>query len=403
MEFSFFSLFIGLVFGSLSITLWLKNSHQKKLASLYQELQQKNLELVKITAQNESQVASSKQMAMEFENLAQKIFEEKSIKFTDQNLKNIGGLLEPLKERLKDFQKKVEDTYSAEQVERVHLKGELQRLLEMNQKLSQDATNLTRALKGDVKQQGNWGEMILESILERSGLRAGEEYILQGTDMQLRSSDGGILRPDVIVKLPEDKHIIVDAKMTLSAYEAYANAEEPSEQERHAKLHLEALKKHIDGLSEKKYHMTEGLTSPDFVILFMPLEPAFALAFKLKPELFQEAWDKNIAIVSPTTLLVTLKTVTALWRQARQEKNALEIARRGGALYDKFVGLVRDFDDVGTKIEAAQKAHSAVMRKIDSGPGNLIRQAEMLRDLGAKTEKRLEIKESLNDDSPAEI
>lgn len=331
----------------------------------------------------------AEQMKMQFENLAHKIFEEKSVKFSDQNHKSLNSLLEPLKERIKDFEKKVEDTYSTERSERGVLRGELAKLLELNKSMSMEANNLTKALKGEVKTQGNWGELILENILERSGLRKGEEYITQGTDLDLKGDEGQILRPDVIVNLPDNKHIVVDSKMTLVAYEAYSTAETLEEQERHAKAHLESLKKHIDGLSAKKYHAADKLVSPDFVILFMPLEPAFALAFRLKPELFQEAWDKGVAIVSPTTLLATLRTVASLWKQDRQEKNALEIAKRGGLLYEKFAGLLKDLQVLGEKLDSAQKAHQEVIKKVSDGRGNLIDQVEDLKRLGAKTEKTL--------------
>ncbi|MFS4458447.1 DNA recombination protein RmuC [Bdellovibrio sp. HCB2-146] len=331
----------------------------------------------------------SKRMNMQFEVLAQKIFEEKSTKFADQNHKNIAAVLEPLKERIKDFEKKVEEAYATERSERGILRGELGKMMELNKVMSAEAQNLTRALKGEVKTQGNWGELILENILERSGLRKGEEYTIQGTDLDLRGEDGQILRPDVIVHLPDEKHIIVDSKMTLLAYEQYSSSEGHEDQERFGRLHVESLKKHIDGLSEKKYHAADKLLSPDFVILFMPLEPAFALAFKLKPELFQYAWEKNVAIVSPTTLLATLRTVAALWKQDRQEKNALEIAKRGGLLYEKFAGLLKDLQNLGEKLGAAQKAHEDVLKKVSEGRGNLIDQVEDLKRLGAKTEKSL--------------
>ena len=342
-----------------------------------------------MTEARKQQEALAERMNVQFEVVAQKIFEEKSAKFTDQNHKNIASVLEPLKERIKDFEKKVEETYSTERSERGVLRGELTKLMELNKVMSADAQNLTKALKGEVKTQGNWGELILENILERSGLRKGEEYIVQGTDLDLRGEDGQILRPDVIVNLPDDKHLIVDSKMTLLAYEQYSSAETSEDQERFGKLHIESLKKHIDGLSEKKYHSADKLLSPDFVILFMPLEPAFALAFKLKPDLFQYAWEKNVAIVSPTTLLATLRTVAALWKQDRQEKNALEIAKRGGLLYEKFAGLLKDLQNLGEKLGAAQKAHEEVIKKVSEGRGNLIDQVEDLKRLGAKTEKSL--------------
>jgi DNA recombination protein RmuC len=261
--------------------------------------------------------------------------------------------------------------------------------MDLNKLMSTETQNLTKALKGEIKTQGNWGELILENILDRSGLRKGDEYVIQGTDLDLRGEDGQILRPDVVVNLPDNKHLIVDSKMTLVAYEQYSSSETMEDQERTGKLHLESLKKHVDGLSEKKYYSADKLLSPDFVILFMPLEPAFALAFKLKPEIFQYAWERNVAIVSPTTLLATLRTVAALWKQDRQEKNALEIAKRGGLLYDKFAGLLKDLQNLGEKLSAAQKAHEEVVKKVTDGRGNLLDQVEDLKRLGAKTEKSL--------------
>ncbi len=326
------------------------------------------------------------QMTLQFENLAQKIFEEKSSKFSDQNYKQLSTLLDPLKERIKDFEKKVDDTYSQERYDRGHLKGEISKLIELNTTMSKEAQNLVLALKGENKTQGNWGELILENILERSGLRKGEEYFTQET---VRSEDGEMLRPDVIVRLPDGKHLIVDSKMTLTAYEAYCSAEDPVQKEKAGLLHVESLKRHVNELSEKKYHLADKIISPDFVMLFMPLEPAFALAFQLKPDLFGQAWNKNIAVVSPTTLLATLRTVTSLWKQERQQKNAVEIARQGGSLYDKFVGIVNDLDQLGKKLKSATETHDQVMGKISIGKGNLISQVEKLKELGAKTEKAL--------------
>lgn len=326
------------------------------------------------------------EMSLKFENLAQKIFDEKSVKMNDQNYRQISTLLDPLKERIKDFEKKVEDTYSTERSERSHLKGEISKLIELNMSMSKEAHNLALALKGENKTQGNWGELILENILERSGLRKGEEFFTQES---LKSLTGETLRPDVIVKLPEGKHLIVDSKMTLNAYESYVSCNNESEKEKFAHLHVESLKRHIIDLSEKKYHLANNIISPDFVMLFMPIEPAFALAFKLKADLFEQAWDKNIAIVSPTTLLATLRTVAALWKQERQQKNALEIAKRGGELYDKFASIVKDLDTLGDRLNSSQKAHTDIMNKFSSGRGNLISQVEKLKELGAKAEKSL--------------
>ncbi len=329
------------------------------------------------------------QLTAQFELLAAKIFEDKSTKISDQNLKSLAIVLDPLKERLKDFEKRIEETYSAERAERGTLRGELSKLMDLNSKMSLEASNLTKALKGDVKTQGNWGEMILENILERSGLRKGEEYIVQGNDMGLKNDEGQMIKPDIIVNLPESKQIIVDSKVSLLAYESYAQAASIEEQERFGKMHVDSLKKHIDGLSAKKYYSAEQLITPDFVILFMPIEPAFALAFRLKPDLLQYAWERNIALVSPTTLLTSLRTVSAIWKQENRKRNAEEIAARGGLLYDKFAGLIEDFIEVGKKIEAAEKAHLAVMNKLNGGSGNLISQVEKLKELGAKTSKKL--------------
>lgn len=342
----------------------------------YQELKTQQAEL-------------EKKMTQQFENLAHRIFDEKTTKWSDLSQKSLTSLLDPLKERLKDFEKKVEDTYSTERSERGMLRGEIQKLFELNQEMSSEAQNLTRALKGENKTQGNWGEMILENILERSGLRAGEEYTLQGSEMSLKDEEGSRALPDVIINLPGGKHIIIDSKMTLKAYEAASSADNEEDRLRNEKLHVKSLEDHIQGLSQKKYHDLEKLITPDFVILFMPLEPAFSKAFQLKPDIFNWAWEKNIAVVSPTTLLTTLRTVAALWKQERQQKNALEIAKRGGLLYDKFAGLLKDFNDLGIKLNDAQKFHSEIVSKIQTGRGNLMSQAEELKEMGVKTQKSL--------------
>lgn len=355
------------------------------------DLQTQTQTQMKMQAELNKQLSDqmAQQMSLRFEAMATKFFEEKSTKITDQNVKDLSSLLEPFKERLKDFEKKVEEAYTTERTERGTLRGELNKLMDLNIRMSSETENLTKALKGDNKVMGNWGEMILENILDRSGLRKGEEYIVQGTDLSLKNVDGQSIRPDVIVNLPDNKHIIVDSKVSLVAYENYSQADTAEQQEAAARLHVNSIKAHIDGLSAKKYSSSEQLSTPDFVILFMPIEPAFALAFKHKPDLLQYAWDKNVALVSPTTLLTTLRTVAAIWKQDRQEKNALEIARRGGQLYDKFAALVEDIEDLGKKIEATQKSHGHVMNKLNEGTGNLIRQVEMLRELGAKAEKKL--------------
>ena len=340
-----------------------------------------------LTEQQKAETQNTQnQLTLKFENLAQRIFDEKSSQMSKQSFTQLTSILDPLKERIKDFEKKVEDSYSSERSERSHLKGEISKLIELNQTMSKEAHNLTLALKGENKTQGNWGELILEKILERSGLRANEEFFTQET---LKGLNGETLRPDVIVKLPEGKHLIVDSKMTLIAYEASVSADNPADQEKWALAHVESLKRHIQDLSDKRYHLADQIISPDFVMLFMPIEPAFALAFRLKPELFEQAWDKNIAIVSPTTLLATLRTVASLWKQERQQRNALDIAKRGGDLYDKFAGLVKDLETLGERLNSVQKTHSDIMGKISTGRGNLIGQVEKLKELGAKAEKSL--------------
>lgn len=340
----------------------------------------------RLTETAESSLQQLQLLEQKFENLSQKIFEEKSQKFTDLNAKNLFQILDPLKERMKEFERRVEDAYSQEKTERNLLRGELNKLMELNKSMSLETVQLTKALKGENKTQGNWGELLLENILERSGLRKGEEYFVQET---LKNENGEMLRPDVIVKLPQEKCLIVDSKMSLNSYERYSSSTDAEEQAKFARAHVDSLKRHVDGLSAKRYHLAEEVLSPDFVILFMPLEPAFALAFREKPDLFQEAWEKNIAIVSPTTLLTTLRTAAALWKQDRQQKNALDIARRGGLLYDKFANLVKDFTVLGEKLQSAQDAHTEILKKMSQGRGNLFDQVEDLKRLGAKAEKSL--------------
>lgn len=381
---SFFAFLFGAALAG-TIVYFLTSTKFKSL------LLTKESELAIAKLQNEQTQNMSQQMGEKFELLASRIFEEKSNRFQDQSMKNLSVLLDPFKERLKDFEKKVEESYSTERTERGSLRGELSKLLELNLKMSTEAESLTRALKGDTKTQGAWGELVLETMLERSGLRKGEEYTVQAVDFSLRNEDGQPIRPDVILHLPEEKHIIIDSKVSMTAYEAYMSSVKPEDQDKWAKAHTDSIKRHVDGLAAKKYHTADKLTTTDFVILFMPLESAFALAMKYRPELQSDAWEKRIAIVSPTTLLVTLKMVAALWKTERQEKNALEIAKKGGQLYDKFFGLVTDLESLGKKLEDAQKAHGLVMNKMKDGKGNLFSQVETLRELGAKTEKRLQI------------
>ncbi len=325
----------------------------------------------------------------EFENIANKILKENSKEFSESSHKNISELILPLKEKIVNFEKKVEDTYQKGLKDQTDLKAELKKLHELNTKLGEEAGNLTRALKTDSKQQGNWGEVVLERILERSGLLKNEEYYLQ---YNVKNEDGKNLRPDVLIKLPEEKHLIIDSKVSLTAFEAYISAKDKVQQQVALKRHLESVKKHVKELHEKSYDNLRDLKTPDFVLLFMPVEPAFALAVQSDSDLFNFAWEQRIVIVSPTTLLATLRTVASIWRHERQTRNALEIARQGGKLYDKFEGFLKDLEKVGINIDKAKESYEDAKKKLSSGRGNLIGQVEKLKELGAQATKSIDKK-----------
>lgn len=339
----------------------------------------------------------AEKLNLNFENLSNKILSLQSQKFYDQSTLGLRQILDPVKEKLKDFEKKVEESFQKEANEKSSLKGEINKLFDLNFKMSQEATNLTKALKGNSQTTGAWGELVLENILERSGLRKDEEFIVQGSGLGLKDHDGKSQRPDVIIMLPEGKHIIVDSKVPLTSFEAYVESNNADEQNKFAEQHALSLKNHIQALIDRKYHANDDLGSPDFTLLFLPLEPAFALAFKHKPELLDFAWQKGVAIVSPTTLLTTLKTVAALWRQERQNKNAYEIARTAGLLYDKFYALLGDLEKMGQKISEAKGIYQDAIDKISNGRGNLIRNVDKLKELGAKTNKSLKDKKIANE------
>ena len=328
-----------------------------------------------------------KKFTTEFENIANKILEKNSEKFTAANQKNIGDLLNPLKEKILLFEKKVEDTYQKGLKDQTDLKAELKKLHDLNSKISEEASNLTKALKGDVKKQGNWGEVVLERILERSGLNEGKQgYEKQFSDT---SEEGRRIQPDVVINLPDNKHIIVDSKVSLIAYERAVNAEQEEERTKFIKEHLFSLKAHIKGLSDKHYQSARKLNSPDFVLLFIPIEASFSLAIQEDQELFSYAWDQKVVLVSPSTLLATLRTISSIWQQENQTRNALEIARQGGALYDKFVGFIGDMEKICNNLRTTQNTFNDAMGKLKDGRGNLIRAAEKLNELGAKTKKEI--------------
>lgn len=326
------------------------------------------------------------QLGIQFQNLANQILEEKGQKFTQQNQANLGALLSPLQEKIKAFQDQVAQTYDKDSKERLTLKNEIERLAALNNKISEDAVNLTQALKGSNKTQGIWGEMVLENVLESSGLRKGQEYVVQGS---FSAEEGNQQRPDVVIYLPEGKHMVVDSKMSLLAYERYCNAETEPARQAAQKEHLQSLRNHIKLLSEKNYQSLHGLKSLDFVLMFVPVEPAFMLAVTNDPTLFNDAFAKNVLLVSPSTLLATLRTIANIWRQEHQNRNAQAIADQCAKLYDKFVGFVDDLQEVGKRIEQTQSAYENAHGKLVSGRGNLIGQIEKVKKLGVKPSKSL--------------
>lgn len=325
------------------------------------------------------------QMKLEFQSIAQKLFDEKSEKFSQQSKSNLGELLNPLKEQLGDFKKKIEDVYDKESRDRVSLFNEIVALKDLNSKMTVEALNLTRALKGESKTQGNWGEMVLERVLEASGLQKGREYETQG---QYSNEEGQRLRPDVIVHLPDAKHVIIDSKVSLTAWERYsANADE--QPELHLQAHIDSIKSHIRELSGKNYPDLYGINAPDYVLMFIPIEPAFLKALESDPALFGQAFERNIMLVCPSTLLVSLKTIHNIWRYEYQNRNALEIARQAGALHDQFVLFAESLEDVGDKIDKARTAYDTAHKRLVSGKGNLVRRIEQLETLGAKARKKM--------------
>ncbi len=349
---------------------------QADFANLGKKLDEQKNELEEINAR----------FRVEFENIANSILEEKSKKFTDQNRENLDVILNPLKEKIDEFKGKVEKVYKDESDERNVLRGEINKLMDLNRQISEEAENLTRALKGDIRKQGNWGEMILEKILERSGLIKDREYKIHFNAVD---SDGKRLQPDVVVFLPDDKHIIVDSKVSLTAYERYCNCDNAAEKAAYLKEHMSSLKAHIKGLSEKNYQGSDKFNSPDFVLLFMPIESSFTLLVETDIEIFNYAWERKIQIVTPSTLLISLLTIASLWQREKQSTYAVEIADIAGSIYDKFELLIKDLIDVGRKINQMQGSYEDVMRKLHSGRGNLISQIDKMKRLGANTKKSL--------------
>jgi DNA recombination protein RmuC len=324
--------------------------------------------------------------AKEFENLANKILEEKTTKFTEQNKENLKNILSPLQDKIHHFEKKVEDTHKESIDYHAALRQQIIGLREMNAQMSKETINLTKALKGDNKMQGNWGELVLERVLEKSGLEKGREYEVQQSFV---TDEGNRVMPDVVINLPDGKKMIVDSKVTLTAYERYVNEDDDDLQAQYLKEHVLSLKRHVEQLGEKNYQDLYKIESPDFVLLFIPIEPAFALALQEDGTLYNKAFEKNIVIVTPSTLLATLRTIDSMWTNQKQQENALEIARQAGALYDKFEGFVGDLIKIGKKMDEAKVEYGSAMNKLVEGKGNLVTSVEKLKKMGAKAKKAL--------------
>lgn len=336
-----------------------------------------------------------RQNEVQFKQLAQEIIQQQGARLATENEKQLSAILSPLGQKIHEFQQRVEQSYDQEARERFSLVKEIKNLQLLNQRISDDAMSLTEALKGQNKVQGGWGEVILERILERSGLEKGREYEVQ---VSLNTEDGKRYQPDVIVHLPENKQIIIDSKMVLVSYLAYMEAEDDITRQQALRQHLDAIRRHMKELSAKNYHDLKGITSLDFVIMFIPIEAAYGLALQAENGLFSEAFEHNIIITGPSNLLATLRTVQNIWRNEKQSQNALEIARQAGAMYDKFAGFVQDMDDIGAKIDTLSRSHDQAMKKLSIGRGNLMSRAERLRMMGAKTNKQLTLPEDDQDE-----
>lgn len=393
MTFSFdlLSLALGLGAGLLLgifAALAMAARREKEQAIRTSELQARNAALEeRLSAQASEVDALESRFALQFENLANRIFDEKTQHFKAQNSESLGVLLSPLRETLASFQQKVEDSAK----EQFSLKNEIRNIMTLNENMRVQTEKLTTALRGDVKAQGGWGEMMLERILEASGLRRDEDYIVQATGMDLRHIEDNArrLQPDVIIKLPEDKHVIVDAKVSLTAYERLAGASDETARTAALAEFNTSVKAHIKGLSERRYQDAAGLGTPDFVLMFMPIEGAYALALQSDPTLHNYAWDQRIVIVGPSTLFATLRTIASVWRLERQNKNAEEIARQGGNFYDKLVAFVGDMEVIGNRLQQTHRSYQDAMGKLASGTGNLVKRAQDLKALGLKTGKSM--------------
>jgi DNA recombination protein RmuC len=341
----------------------------------------------RLQEQNKELEQLREKFLQQFQSISNQVLMNNAEHFNKASSENLERILSPLKERIKEFEAKVDQTYEKSLKDSISLKEQITQLASLNQQMSLDAVNLTRALKGENKTQGNWGEYLLESLLEKSGLRKGVHYEREEVR---QNDDNKVYRPDVIIRLPENKHLVIDSKLSLVAYEAYCSCEDEHQQEVYLRSHISSIRTHFTDLGRKDYHRLNGINSPDFVMMYIPLEPAFSLALQHDHDLFTDAFDKNIVLVTTSTLLATLRTVAGVWRQEDQKRNVIKIAEESGKLYDKFVGFVDDLKTIGKHLEHSQSSYNSAMNKLTEGKGNLIRRVEILRELGAKTSKTID-------------
>ena len=360
---------------------------KNQLIGLKSQLSAQNESLQKLLDSQKEEITKMQEVAKtEFQNLANKILEEKTLKFTEQNQQNLKNILNPLQEKITDFEKKVENTHKESIDYHAALRQQIIGLKDLNVQMSKETVNLTKALKGDSKIQGNWGELVLERVLEKSGLEKGREYEIQKSFV---TEEGNRVQPDVVINLPDGKKMIVDSKVSLTAYEKYINEDEEEQKSAFLKEHVNSLKRHVEQLGNKNYQHLYEMESPDFVLLFIPIEPAFAIALNEDTQLYNKAFEKNIVIVTPSTLLATLRTIDSMWTNQKQQDNAIEIARQAGALYDKFEGFVTDLVKIGKKMDEAKSEYEGAMNKLVDGKGNLITSVQKLKIMGAKAKKSL--------------